>query len=93
MEVSNSFEPYQSVSKSLKGRPKTAEHINKIKHSLIGKKFSSERKKKISESKIGKESWNKGIKDAEVECPHCLKIGGNSSMKRWHFNNCKKKDL
>jgi hypothetical protein len=28
----------------------------------------------------------------QVECPHCNKIGGSSVMKRWHFENCKKKE-
>lgn len=29
-----------------------------------------------------------------VTCPHCGKIGGRFTMKRWHFNNCKqKKDI
>jgi hypothetical protein len=26
-----------------------------------------------------------------VTCPHCDKTGGNAAMKRWHFNNCKRK--
>ncbi len=28
-----------------------------------------------------------------VECPHCKQIGGNSQMTRWHFENCKNKEL
>jgi len=24
-----------------------------------------------------------------VECPHCGKLGGQSLMTRWHFNNCR----
>ena len=27
----------------------------------------------------------------KVECPHCGKIGNRGAMKRWHFDNCKKK--
>lgn len=27
-----------------------------------------------------------------LECPNCKKIGGNS-MKRWHFNNCREKEV
>ena len=27
----------------------------------------------------------------KIECPHCGKIGGNSQMKRWHFDQCKMK--
>jgi len=32
------------------------------------------------------------IKQKKVECPHCYKKGGISNMKRYHFNNCKKKN-
>lgn len=28
---------------------------------------------------------------AKAECPHCGFVGGISSTKRWHFNNCKQK--
>lgn len=36
-------------------------------------------------------SWNAGKKDVVIVCPHCGKEGGRSSMKRWHFDNCKMK--
>ena len=32
-----------------------------------------------------------GTTQPKVECPHCGKIGGAGPMKRWHFDNCKKK--
>lgn len=32
---------------------------------------------------------NKGRLDPIVICPVCKKSGGNSGMKRWHFDNCK----
>jgi hypothetical protein len=35
---------------------------------------------------------NKGIQYPIVKCPHCNKQGGGSSMKRWHFDNCKLKE-
>jgi hypothetical protein len=38
-------------------------------------------------------SIRKGIPSKQVVCPHCGKIGGNSGMKRYHFDNCKKKLL
>lgn len=25
----------------------------------------------------------------KVRCPHCNKVGGKTSMQRWHFDNCK----
>jgi hypothetical protein len=30
-----------------------------------------------------------GLTKPQVECPHCGKIGGGGSMRRWHFENCK----
>jgi group I intron endonuclease len=31
----------------------------------------------------------KGYKQQLTVCPHCHKIGGDSAMKRYHFDNCK----
>jgi predicted GIY-YIG superfamily endonuclease len=30
-----------------------------------------------------------GYVHKKITCPHCGKTGGETSMKRWHFNNCK----
>lgn len=30
----------------------------------------------------------RGYKHAIVSCPHCGDVGGETSMKRWHFDNC-----
>jgi hypothetical protein len=30
-----------------------------------------------------------GFKHAKVTCPKCGKTGGETSMKRWHFENCR----
>lgn len=35
----------------------------------------------------------KGKPKAVITCPHCGKSGGNSQMKRWHFDNCGSKAL
>ena len=43
---------------------------------------SAEHNRKNSEA-------NKGRLDPIVICPACHKSGGNSGMKRWHFDNCK----
>jgi hypothetical protein len=53
-----------------------------------GKSRSEETKRKISESKKGKSQ-----KQSIVECPHCGKKGGNATMPRWHFNNCKMRNI
>ena len=63
--------------------------------------LSNETKAKISLAKKGKrqsdEVYKKqgltriGKKQKLIECPHCHKTGGNATMPRWHFNNCKDK--
>jgi hypothetical protein len=52
---------------------------------------SDETKAKLSASNKGKPSPKKGIPRPKLTCPHCGLEGGNSSMKRWHFDNCKLK--
>ena len=32
---------------------------------------------------------HKGKIQNTITCPHCLKIGSVSNMKRWHFDNCR----
>ncbi|WXB47960.1 hypothetical protein WCWAEYFT_CDS0258 [Vibrio phage VB_VaC_TDDLMA] len=36
---------------------------------------------------------NRGKKREIVICPHCGKHGGGGSMIRWHFDNCKSKEV
>jgi len=45
---------------------------------------SPEVRKKLSLAHLGKAKQ-------KVCCPHCEKIGGIGSMRRWHFDNCKLK--
>jgi len=85
----NSLEHNKNISKSKKGKkgkPQTEE--SKLKNSLSnkGRIVSEETGKKISLAKIGKPCPQKII-----ECPHCKKTGGNSNMKRFHFDNCRNK--
>jgi len=60
---------------------------------------SEERRKNIS---IGNKGKTKGIKRGpqknpankkyeEVTCPYCNKVGTGNVMKRFHFNNCKRR--
>lgn len=58
----------------------------RMSESAKGKVLSDETRKKISDS-------SKGKPKPKVICPHCGKEGGISSMKQWHFNNCKFKDI
>ena len=32
------------------------------------------------------------LNSTPITCPHCNKTGGHVNMKRYHFNNCKKKE-
>ena len=52
-------------------------------HPRFGKQHTSESKANMSASK-------RGISQPKIECPYCGKIGGNSNIKRYHFENCKK---
>jgi len=85
------------------GTPHTAEtkaHLSVI-HS--GKILSAEHKKNIGISRTGKKhsketlrrmsAWQKGIQKERVRCPFCKVIGGGTNMKRYHFNNCKLKNI
>ena len=68
-----------------------------------GKSTSEEIKAKQSASKTGKKRGqykksgkpskpykNKGKPQPQVICPHCGKTGGESNMKRYHFDKCTK---
>ena len=46
-----------------------------------GARQSPEVRKKRSEAM-------RGFKHKVVTCPFCNKVGGETTMKRWHFNNC-----
>jgi hypothetical protein len=75
-------DPYKKSGKpqkprSNKGKPKSEEHKANMR-----KPKSEEHKAKIS-------AGNKGNPQPQITCPHCGKTGGNSNMKRWHFDNCK----
>lgn len=70
-------------------------------NSFYGKSHTSETRQKISKSNTGKNKkrtpeHNKKIGEANrgkssklIQCPYCEKIGGSSTMKQWHFENCK----
>jgi hypothetical protein len=61
-----------------KGKVLPQEHIEMLRALNTGKKASEETKLKLRQ---------------QIVCPHCGKIGGQSIMKRWHFDNCKLKDV
>jgi uncharacterized membrane protein len=86
-------ETKQKMSEAAKGVPKSDETKQKMseamkgeKHPMYGKEHTPEHRQKLSEAA-------KGVPQEEVQCPHCGKIGGKSLMKRWHFDNCKNKEI
>ncbi|MCG7944990.1 MAG: NUMOD3 domain-containing DNA-binding protein [Candidatus Thiodiazotropha taylori] len=58
---------------------------NKGKTGIPGNPHTEETKEKMRLAALGREQPN-------TKCPHCGKTGGNV-MKRWHFDNCKKKEM
>jgi group I intron endonuclease len=78
-------------SSGMKGLQHNAETRKKISLSHTGKPS------KLKGTKISDEHKNKLIATIESQkwvCPHCDKTGkGKNTANRWHFNNCKKKEL
>jgi hypothetical protein len=90
----------QKLSKLNKGKilgPHSEEHKQKMSESLKGMIKSEEHKQKISKTLKGRSTGPKSDEHKmnlrkpkeKVMCPYCGKIGGISSMSRWHFNNCR----
>ena len=75
---------------------------------MKGKKHSPKSLEQMRVVKLGKKSTRKGVAISEEHkakvlatmqaqswiCPHCDKVGkGIHTANRWHFDNCKKKEL
>jgi hypothetical protein len=71
-------------------KPKSESHINSIRLARLGTKRGEETKRKQSICKLGKTPIQNTKK---IECPVCKKQGQLVAMKRWHFNNCKQKEV
>jgi len=71
--------------RTLEGKPtdplgKTYEELHGVEKALELKKLRSAHMRKIRAT------------DTEITCPHCGQISkSKANMKRWHFNNCKKR--
>lgn len=92
----HSEESKQKIRAALKGKAKTDEHKKQMSKSKIGHKRSQESiNKQIEKTKgrpLSEEAKQKMRKPKnKLTCPHCFQTGGNSQMKRWHFENCKTK--
>lgn len=66
------------------GKNHTVDSKRKISEKLVGKIRTDEFKKNLSDLYLGKP---KPI----IQCPHCKKEGGLPQMKRYHFDNCKRR--
>jgi hypothetical protein len=84
-----SDETRKKMSEAHKGVPKSDEHKQKLSEANKGKEQTPETRQKISEAKLG---VPQGPQE-QVQCPHCGKIGGKSLMSRYHFDNCKYKEI
>ena len=59
----------ENISKALKGKRKTEEHVNNFRKAVLGRNppnkgvpHTEETKRKISEALVGRTAWNKGLK-------------------------------
>jgi hypothetical protein len=71
-------------------KPKTEAHKETIRLARIGTKRSDDTKSKMSIKKLGKTPIQNLT---QIICPFCKKEGQQIAMKRWHFNNCKEREV
>lgn len=86
-----SAEHRDKVLSALKKRSRDDLWAKNISEGLKGHSVSVETREKISKSLLGNVPYNKGVPDKTITCPHCHVSGGQSIMKRWHFERCKNK--
>lgn len=94
------------MSKTMSEKWKQNEYIEKVVGSMIGvkKKSTTKISESISKRLKGKPKSGRMLEQAQeavvkaqevalrtVACPHCGKEGTLLVLKRWHFDNCKKK--
>lgn len=78
-----------NISLSKRGIPQTAESNLKRSFTQTGRKRDPAATLKMSINQTGKNKSPNTI----LSCPHCLKKGGASGMKRYHFEKCKFKEI
>jgi hypothetical protein len=84
----------KEIYKSRKGRKYTEEEH--IKRAATRKPIWNKGIKTGKQSNEHLESRIKNMRNKTqqtIECPHCKKVGGVGSMYRWHFDNCKVKEI
>ena len=82
-----------AAKKANTGRIHSQEEKDKRSKSMMGRIVTEETRAKIRLANIGREVFMKGKHFPKVGCPHCNIIGGIIPMKRWHFDNCKLKEV
>lgn len=83
----------EAVVKANTGRVHSAEERQKRSESLKGRIVSEETRQKIRLGNLGKKAPMTGKHFPKIQCPHCNKVGGLTAMPRWHFDNCKSKEI
>lgn len=86
--------------KGLKRPPRTKSHSEKISKAKKGKSQKPEHIQARVAKNLGKTRPASAIEQTRlaligtvqptIKCPHCGTTGGNSVMKRWHFDRCTK---
>lgn len=67
-------------SEKMTGRKASDAHRAAISRALTGKKRSA----------IQRANQSASLKNQPVvTCPHCMKVGSQGAMRRWHFDNCR----
>lgn len=77
--------------KTKENTPWVAESAMKRSELLLGRK-NPEHSKFMRESYLNGKSSFKTLNNTTIKCPICDTEGGANVMKRWHFNNCKKRE-
>jgi group I intron endonuclease len=72
------------------GYKMTPELVERLRTRCLGNKYA-QGMRHTEEWKLEHSRQLRGVPKPRVICPHCLMEGGASSMKRWHFNHCKKR--
>jgi hypothetical protein len=88
ISITHTEKTKQKISAIKKGSPAPNKGVPHSAETRLKMSMNSGNKGKPAHNK-GKPSPNKGVPKPKITCPHCDKEGGNSQMKRWHFDNCK----
>jgi len=79
----------QSTRKGKPGTRHSEETKKKLSEMRRGIKFSESHQKNLTEANRVNGAKRRGVKQTQVECPFCHKVGGKNMMTRYHFDNCK----